>query len=245
MPLKEIIKRFSPDIFKRGLNKLGLYDNYSPSIGKIKFGDFNRTKPFSSVFGYDRGGPIDRFYIENFLKEKSSFIKGNVLEIGDNEYTIAFGGSNVTKSDILHFDPTNSNATIIADLTNASHIPDNKFDCIILTQTLQFIYDCKAALETCYRILKPGGALLLTVPGISSIEGDEWRKLWQWSFTDNSVKKLLAEHFHEANINVDFYGNSTVAASFLFGVGLPEIDKTKLHVADPHFQVIITAIATK
>ena len=153
---------------KRILRKVGLL-KYGPKLNNINTGDFNRTTPFSKYFGYDRGGPIDRYYIENFLEKYKSDIKGNVLEIGDNEYTLRFGESRIIKSDILHVDDKNPDATYIGDLSDAPHVPDNKFDCIVLTQTLHLIYNYNKAIETCYRILKPGGVLLLTVPGISKV----------------------------------------------------------------------------
>ncbi|MGB5435102.1 MAG: glycosyltransferase [Maribacter sp.] len=126
--------------------------NPPPLIGKVNLGSLNRTSPISTEFGYDRGGPLDRYYIENFLDENSSLIRGRVLEIGDNAYTLKYGGSNVTKSDILHIDDSNEQATFIGDLSNAPHIPSNSFDCIVLTQTLHLIYDFKGAIETCYRL---------------------------------------------------------------------------------------------
>lgn len=229
---------------KRILRKVGLL-KYEPKLSNINTGDFNRTTPFSKYFGYDRGGPIDRYYIENFLEKYKSDIKGNVLEIGDNEYTLRFGESRITKSDILHVDDKNPDATYIGDLSDAPHVPDNKFDCIVLTQTLHLIYNYNKAIETCYRILKPGGVLLLTVPGISNIDFSDWGHLWLWSFTESAMKRILGEVFPADNYETDVFGNVFVATAFLYGMGLPEIDKEKLDTCDPHYQVIITARAVK
>lgn len=214
-------------------------------LSKINLGDLNRTSPFSTQFGYDRGGPVDRYYIENFLQENASSIKRRILEIGDNEYTLRFGGNKIEKSDILHIDDSNKQATFIGDLSNAPHLPSNTFDCIILTQTLHLIYDYKAAIETCYRVLKPGGTLLLTVPGISHIAQDQWSKYWLWSFTDASIQRIMQEHFSEDTITVKTYGNVLVASAFLYGMGLPELKKEQLDCHDPHYQVIITVKAIK
>ncbi|MGB2696377.1 MAG: class I SAM-dependent methyltransferase, partial [Candidatus Zixiibacteriota bacterium] len=49
--------------------------------------------PISRQFGFDRGKPIDRYYIENFLNENKHFIRGRVLEIGDNSYTKKYGSA--------------------------------------------------------------------------------------------------------------------------------------------------------
>jgi SAM-dependent methyltransferase len=224
---------------------LGLYKKFLPAIGHVRLGDFNRTKPFSECFGYDRGGPIDRYYIENFLQAEGAGIRGRALEIGDNAYTLRFGGDKVLHSDILHVDDSNPNATIIGDLAHAPHIAENYFDCIILTQTLQLVYDYKAVMQTCYRILKPGGTLLLTVPGISHIDYGEWGDHWLWSFTGKAMEKILTEVFPKNRIEINTFGNVLVATTFLYGMGLPELNKAVLQDQDPHYQVIVTAKAVK
>lgn len=229
---------------KRALNFIGLFRD-APKVNLVNWGSFKRTTPFSKQFGYDRGGPVDRYYIENFLEANKQFIKGRVLEIGDNEYTLRFGGAGVVKSDILHIDANNPKATYVGDLSDAPHIPSDTFDCIVLTQTLHLIYDCEKALHTCYRILKPGGVLLMTVPGISNVDYTDWAHLWLWAFTDSVIKKMLERVFPDHNFKTQVFGNVMVATAFLYGMGLPEISKENLDANDPHYQLIITAKAFK
>lgn len=242
---RDTIKSLLPDSVLKILHQTGLYKKYTPPPGKIKAGDFNRIKPFSADFGFDRGGAIDRFYIEQFLSENNHYVQGNVLEIGDNEYTLKYGGDKVLRSDILHIDSRNTKATYIGDITEVPQIPSGQFDCIIFTQTLHLIYDFKSALKTCYRILKPGGCLLLTVPGISHIDQGEWKDYWLWSFTDTSIKRLMTETFDGAVVQVNTHGNVYVAAAFLYGMGLPEFRKDFLVQHDPSYQVVISATAVK
>ncbi|MCC3155279.1 glycosyltransferase [Hymenobacter sp. BT770] len=237
--VKRLVKKYTPEAFFPYLYKI------SASRKVVNMGSLNRVQPFSTVFGYDRGGPIDRYYIESFLKKNATLISGHVLEVGDNIYTIKFGGESVIKSDILHVDDTNTGATYTGDLSNAPHIPSDLFDCIILTQTLHLIYDFKGALETCFRILKPGGALLLTVPGISQIDYGEWEDTWLWSFTKGAIKRLLNESFPLAQLEIETHGNVLTSAAFLFGMGVPEISYEHLNFNDPHYQLIITAKAFK
>lgn len=243
--IKQSIKNLIPFFLIKALNRIGIIKHYIPPVKKISFGDFKSVVPFSKQFGYDRGGAIDRYYIESFLKSESGKIKGTVLEIGDNYYTQLFGGSQVEKSEILHIDESNPSATIIADISNAPHINDNSFDCIILTQTLHLIYNYKEALQTCHRILKPGGTLLLTVPGITPIDYGEWNNTWYYSFTDKAMVKMMKEIFANSEININVYGNVFVATCFLYGLGLNEIPKDKLDYIDPQYQVIISVKATK
>lgn len=217
-----------------------------PPVGLVRFGSLKRVKPISRDWGFDRGRPIDRYYIENFLTSCRSDIKGNVLEIGDNTYTKNFGGEQVTKSDVLHVAQNNKGVTIIGDLSNADNIPSNQFDCFILTQTLQLIYDLDSAIKTIFRILKPGGVVLVTVPGISKIsryDMDHWG--YYWSFTSGSVKKLFSNCFREDHMIINSYGNVLAASAFLYGLADSEISDAKLNYVDPDYEVIITLRAQK
>lgn len=239
------VKAGLPDSMLKVLHEAGVYRNYIPPVGKINTGDLERLTPFSTDFGFDRGGAIDRYYIEQFISSNSDLIRGSVLEIGDNEYTMRFGKSLVSKSDILHVDESNTKATYVGDITNVPQIPSGQFDCIIFTQTLHLIYDFKSALRTCYRILKPGGCLLLTVPGISQVDKGLWKEYWLWSFTDAAIRRVMAETFNGSQVEVASHGNVHVASAFLYGMGLPEVSTRSLDFNDPAYQVIITAKAIK
>ena len=231
-------------LYRKAKNKIRERE-VKPAVGQVFLGDLDRAVPLSAEFGFDRGGAIDRYYIQNFLQEEAESIRGRVLEIGDNYYTMLYGGTHVTKSDVLHVNEDNEAATIIGDISHAPQIADNTFDCIILTQTLHLIYTYQDALRTCHRILKPGGTLLLTVPGITPIDHGEWNSIWYWSFTDKALRLLMAETFPGSQADIKSYGNVFVASAFLYGLGLPEITKEKLDYQDPHFQVINTVKATK
>src|SRR5690348_17021256 len=74
----------------------------TPAAGMVRFGDLRRIEPLSRIFGSDRGLPVDRYYIEQFLAAHAADIQGRVLEIGHNVYTRKFGAERVTKSDVLH-----------------------------------------------------------------------------------------------------------------------------------------------
>ena len=236
---------YLPIPVKRYLYKLGIKKRFIPPVGKIALGDLKRTEPFSKEFGFDRGGPVDRYCIENFFQQESGSIRGRVMEIGDNFYTKQFGGENVTKSDILHVDESNKIATLAGDLSDAPQLPDNTFDCILLAQTLHLIYEFIDALKTCHRILKPGGTLLLTVPGITPIDYEDWGSTWFWSFTDMAMKKVIAETFPDASVEVNNYGNVLSASAFLFGMGAKELSMEQLDVHDPNMQVTVTVKAVK
>jgi len=239
------IKSFLGNPVKRALFLLGLKKHFTPAVGKVNFGDFNNSEPIGRSFGIGRGQPIDRYFIEKFLDDNSGDIKGHVMEIGDNHYTLKFGGDAVKKSDVLHLTNSNQKATIIGDLSDLPQVADNVFDCIILTQTLQFIYDYKKALETCQRILKPGGTLLLTVPNVAPIGDREWGNFYYWAFTDKGISKVLNEIFSPGSVEVRHFGNVFTSTAFLQGLSLADIPLDKLEYNDPFIQLIVAGKAKK
>ena len=219
----------------------------SPAIrrGRIRFGDLRRVTPISEWFGFDRGTPLDRVYIEEFLAHHSGDIRGRALEVGDNSYTLRFGGTAVQHSDVLHVDRANPYATIIGDLADGTNLPSDTFDCIVLTQTLHLIYDMPRAVATLHRMLVPGGVLLVTAPGVSSIDRGEWGRTWHWSLTPLSLERLLADSFGAGQVTVETHGNVLVAAGFLFGLAAEELTRGELAARDPRYPVIVAARAVK
>lgn len=220
------------------------YKNW-PAVGWVNLGSFQRLTPISSVFGIDRGQPIDRYYIENFLASHADDIRGRVLEIGDPYYTMKFGGDRVTRSDVLHAVEGNPYATIVGDLAEADSILSDTFDCLILTQTLQFIYDLRTTLKTIYRILKPGGVALVTLPSITQLCDSQWNYCWHWGFTSVSAQRLFEEVFPKDNVQVETYGNVLAATAFLQGMAAKELKKQALDYRDPSYQVSIVVRAVK
>ena len=217
-----------------------------PPVGMVRFGSLRRVTPVSHIAGWDRGRPLDRYYIEAFLARHARDVRGHVLEIGDDHYTRQFGGERVTRSDVLHAFEGNPAATIIADLSHADHIPSDTFDCIIFTQTLQCVYESRAAIRTLHRILRPGGILLATFPGIAAIsrpDDDQWGDYWR--FTGKGARRLFGEVFPATGLAVDSAGNVLAAAAFLYGLAVEELSTDELEHVDPNYELVITARAQK
>ncbi|ACA17712.1 glycosyl transferase family 2 [Methylobacterium sp. 4-46] len=217
----------------------------SPPVGRVDWGDFGTPWPVSEDFGWDRGLPVDRFYIERFLEGAAADIRGRVLEIGDDAYSRRFGGARVERQDILHVEAGNPRATLIGDISRAGTLPQAAFDCIVLTQTLHLIFDMASALRQLHGALRPGGVLLLTVPGISPIDRGEWSGTWFWSLTPAALTRLLDEVFGAGAATVRSHGNVYAATAFLQGLALSEVDPTKLDVADASYPVIVAARAAR
>jgi SAM-dependent methyltransferase len=217
-----------------------------PPVGTLSFGSLDRLTPVSRNWGFDRGSPVDRFYIEKFLGANADRIAGRVLEIGDAFYTPKFGQDRIVTSDVLHLQPNIPGVTIVADLTNAPELESDRFDCIICTQTLNFIYDFRAALSTLHRLVKPGGFVLLTVAGIcqtSDHDVENWGDFWR--FTSWSLTRVCREAGHWREMDIQTWGNVLSSSAFLYGVAAEELDTEDLAVVDPHYQLVISACLQK
>ncbi len=202
-----------------------------------------RTTPVRRNFGLARGQSVDRHYIEHFLGAHAQDIRGRVLEIQNDVYTRKFGGNRVTQSEVLDVDAANRRATIVADLAGGD-LPVAAFDCVICTQTLLLIYDVKAAVRTLHRTLKPGGVLLVTVPGVAhpvchALAGDYWR------FTSISARRLFSEVFVPEHVEVTSHGNVLAAVAFLHGLVVEELTTEELEFCDPEYEVTIAVRAVK
>lgn len=199
-------------------------------------------EPLSSKFGFDRGTPINRYYIEHFLEQHADAIHGTCLEIHDAAYTRRFGGKRITHSDVLDIDSSNKEATVYADLRSMPHVPSNTYDCIILTHTLGMIDDCAAAVGECYRILKPGGSLLITSAALGPLVEQQPSF---WRFTESSMRYILAKHFSNTAIQVESFGNVLVGQYVLTGLAQEELTTKELTYNDKRFPVVIAAVARK
>jgi len=208
-------------------------------------GDLRRTTPIDPNWGFERGTPIDRVYVERFVGGHASDIRGRVLEIAAPDYANRFG-TGVERMDVLMAREGNPQATIVADLANAPQIPDDTFDCAIVTQTLQFVWDAPAAFSTLHRILCPGGVLLATVPGITKISPPEDEEFGEWwHFTARSVRRLAEQAFGEEAVEVEAYGNVLAAAGFLYGLAASDLRAEELDTHDPLYEVVLGLRAVK
>src|SRR5215211_3574736 len=217
----------------------------APDTKRWDWGDLRRLQPVSREFGYERGLPVDRYYIERFLETHRGDVAGRTLEIGDDEYTRRYGGDRTTRRDVLHVHGRNPAATIVGDLADAPQIPDGTFDCTVVTQTLHLIYEVDRAVATLYRILRPGGVVLATFPGISQLSGDEWRRTWSWAFDSRLARRLFAARFGGHNVTVEAQGNSLAAAAFLQGLATVDLTPTQLDSDEDGCELLVAVRAVR
>jgi SAM-dependent methyltransferase len=206
-----------------------------------------RLHPFRPDFGYHYGKCIDRYYIERFLAVNAEFIRGRVAEIGGDQYARHFGGNRVEQCDVIDIDESNHKRTVTLDLAQTAVAPGNLFDCILCIQTLFEIYDHAAAVASLRKMLRPGGVLLATLPGLSQRVpapmlggGGDW-----WRYTACSARRLFADAFGEGSVEVSTYGNVLAATAFLHGLVERELTREEIEFRDPDYEVLIGVKAVK
>ena len=161
----------------------------------------------------------------------------------NSEYTERFGVG-VESSDVLDIDSANPLVTIVADLAAADEVPSDAFDCFVLTQTLQYIYDLHSALGHVHRVLRPGGTVLCTVPTISRIAKGTLDSEY-WRLTALGTERLFKDAFAGGTVDARAHGNVLTAVAFLVGMAAEELSPRELDLADPFFPLLVTVKATK
>lgn len=207
-----------------------------------------RVHPHRADFGFHYGKSIDRYYIESFLAAHAENIRGCVAEIGGDKYARRFGGVRVERCDVLDLDEHNSKCTVRLDLAQTASAPQSRFDCVLCLQTLFEIYDHAAAVASLHKMLKPGGALLVSLPGISQrVRGRMLGGAGMdcWRYTADSANRLFAAAFGQTNVQISTYGNVLAATAFLHGLVESELTRDELEFHDPDYEVLIAVKAVK
>ncbi len=107
---------------------------------------------------------------DRFLNKYSDHYTGTLVDLGCGEgiykkFFLQFCSKyvGVDWKDSLH----NVNPDVVSDLNVRIDLPDKYADTIISISVMEHLYNPQQFLKECYRILKPGGYMILEVP-------------WQW-----------------------------------------------------------------
>ena len=197
----------------------GATEDTPPPVGALDFGHLRRVSPISTNFGFERGRPVDRYFIESFLADHAADVRGQCPRGPGERLHAEIRGQRVERARSSACFPTTRRRRSSAISRPARPFPGRR-------STAQSSHRC----STCprppgggpdiQRILKPGGVALVTVPGISQVE---WSESWHWSFTLLSARQMFSEVFGEANVRARAYGNVLAATSFLWGIAVEEL----------------------
>jgi SAM-dependent methyltransferase len=102
--------------------------------------------------------------LESSLKNCGTYVKGRTLDVGCGhkpyEKTFFSGSSSYAGMDYL---TDRSKPDIVGSAMNIPQ-PDSSYDTVVCTEVLEHVTDPKKALSEMYRVLKPGGFIILSTP---------------------------------------------------------------------------------
>ena len=206
-----------------------------------RWGNMRRLTPFSDYFGFERGTPIDRFYVTGFFTTHAHEIKGRVLEIQSTSHAERFGAG-VTVLHSIDIDPR-FNPTFCCDLSQTQNvIASESYDCFLLPNTLAQVMDLHAALENAYRVVAPGGVILATCPGFVPLipDGKEY-----WHVTADGWQEVFSRACPCSVLEVESHGNCLAAVAAMYGLALEELTPAELDYKDPRYPVLVTVCCRK
>lgn len=206
-----------------------------------RWGNLRRLEPLSDRFGYDRGTPIDRWYTARFLVAHADAIRGIVGEVAEATCARVYGGEAVERVEVIDLDPTNTAATLVADLTDPDALPADRFNCMLLMQTLQYLPDPLRSLQGIGRSVRPGGCLLLAAPALTPHDAKEADGGDYWRFWPAGLESLIRRALPGATCTINAYGNVLAATAYLYGLSAEELRDDELAYHDPRYPVVVCA----
>jgi SAM-dependent methyltransferase len=125
------------------------------------------------------------------VKLASQYIHGRLIDLGCGDMPFkAMLASQVSTYDSLDYYPRSKAVTYTADIQNMAVVASDAYDSALCIEVLEHVPDpFKAACEI-YRILKPGGTLVLSVPHLSRLH-DEPHDYYR--YTRYGVQRLLEQ----------------------------------------------------
>lgn len=211
------------------------------AVRRPRWGNLRRQVPFSTSFGFDRGTPVDRYYMRTFFTTHADALRGVAGEVSEPTYLREFGDERLERIEVIDLDPANPRATLIADLSQSASLPTDTFDCLVITQTLQYIPAPERSLAVCVEALRPGGSLLVAVPALAAHDAHEPTEADHWRFWPAGLLSLLRRVAPQADHTVTGYGNLVATIAFLHGLSAEELKPAELRHSDPRFPVVVCA----
>ena len=206
-----------------------------------RWGNLRNTHPFSDYFGFDRGTPVDRYYVHRFYHQNCAWVTGDVLEIQGTGYTRRYG-HDLRRAESLDIDPA-VNPTFLCDLARAETVlPADSYDCFLLPNSFQHVRDLEPAMRQALRIVRPGGAILATVPAFVPLISDGPQ---YWMMSAEGWGQLAARVWDGAEVEVCAYGNCLAAIAAMLGLAMEELSEAELQHQDDRYPVMVTILCRK
>jgi SAM-dependent methyltransferase len=138
------------------------------------------------------------FLIRDIKDAINNYAKGGLLDLGCgnkpyeslyNPRTISQTGCDVIQSDKNRVD-------VICPVTDLK-FQNEQFDTILCTQVLEHVFEHDKMMSEIYRVLKPGGQVILTVPFVWELHEEPYDF---FRYTKHALKEL----FEQAGLEIDY-----------------------------------------
>ena len=176
------------------------------------------------------------------MLDHQEYLKGRVLDVGCGSMAykrLVF--ENITEWVGLDIRPVGD---IQADMCEMPHVADESFDSVLCANSLQYALDPISAFGEFYRVLKPGGTVLLVAPNSCADDHVAF-----WGFRTEGVRLLLLQaDFEIVSIRtasrqfVCEYENSKLSK---YGFQVPEEIKGLVEHLDDTYPHIVVAVGVK
>ena len=210
-------------------------------LGMPRWGNLRRVRPFSTQFGFDRGTPVDRYYLHRFLEQHRSLIRGDVLEIQMPGYARRYG-SELQATHSVDIDPRHQ-PTYLCDLARANGvIPSARYDCFLMPNTLCVLRDVEGALREALRVIRPGGVILASTAAFVPLTPDAPD---YWHLSAAGWREIIERAWPGCEARIESHGNCLVAVAAMLGLAHEELTPSELDVEDPRYPVLVTIFCRK
>jgi hypothetical protein len=210
-------------------------------LGTPRWGNLRRVTPFSAQFGFDRGTPVDRYYLHRFLDSHRARITGDVLEIQVPDSARRYG-ARLGDVHTVDLNPAHR-PTYTCDLAASDGvIPSDRYDCFLLPNTLCVLRDVEGCLRQALRVVKPGGVILASTAGFVPLTPDAPD---YWHLSAAGWQEIAARALAGALFRVESHGNCLAAVAAMLGLAHEELRPAELDASDPRYPVLVTLYCEK
>ena len=209
-----------------------------PAVGEVNWAGLKELARSVKAYDIPQGQTVIPYYVERFLVQHTADIQGNVLAAGDDAVVYQYGIGQVRESHVL---PVTADAAGGIQLDTQQFAP-NSVDCMIVSQYLHRVFDVKTAVSDLHRLLKPGGVLLVTLPGFHNHHKEND---WYWGFTNKAAQKLFHTIFSPQTVTIQHEGNVLTATAFLNDLPTSQFRPEELNRRDKQYQLLLTVRAVK
>jgi SAM-dependent methyltransferase len=211
----------------------------SRPVGEIDLGDLRRLAPFDPMFGFTRGTPIDRYYLERFIEHIRPEVRGAVLEIGGkraNRETYGFDAATEYRAMDIKRSP---DVDLVGDVHDRGLIPPGTLDAIVIFNVLEHCARPWVVAENLRGWLRVGGKVFAMVPSVQRVHRqprDYWRPY------PDGMEALFADF---ARCQLFVYGNPLTALAAIMGIAVQELSTDELDRVNTGYPVATCVIAEK